>query len=110
MREDILLSILFDLFTKRRITARELAEKYSLSPRTVYRYIRRLSHFLPLQITQGRNGGVRLLEECRLPYDFLTEEEYAATKNALALAYAQTGEDCFLSARRKIAAQALPKG
>ncbi len=105
MKNDTLLTILFDLFQERKITATELAKKYGLSTRTIYRYVRRLAAFIPVEITRGRNGGVYLADEYRLPCEFLTEEEYAATKKALALAYAQTGELCFLSARRKFNAK-----
>ncbi len=105
MRNDTLLSILFELFSKRKITAAVLAEKYSLSPRTIYRYVAQLSAFVPLKITRGRNGGVFLPDEYRLPFDFLTKEEHDATQKALALAYAQTGEPCYLSAKRKLKAR-----
>ncbi len=102
MRDDILLHILFDLFTERKITAAALAEKYSLSPRTVYRYVKRLAAFLPLEITQGRAGGITLPEQYLLPTDFFTREEHAAALEALTLAYAQTAQPRFLEAKRKL--------
>ncbi len=102
MRDDILLEILFQLFRREKVTATELAEKYSLSPRTVYRYLRRLSPLLPLEITRGRAGGVSLAKRCRLPAEYLTQEEYAATVEALSLAYSQTAEPRFLTAKRKL--------
>ncbi len=104
MRYDILLSVLFELLRERRLTAGELAARHGLSPRTIYRYIRRLADFLPLEITQGRRGGVCLADNYRLPVGFLTEEEYAATEEALVASYAATAEERFLSAKRKLCA------
>ncbi len=102
MRDDILLRLLFELLDARRVTATALAEKYNLSPRTVYRYIRRLSSILPIEITRGRAGGVSLPTSYRLPTDFFTAEEHAATLEALSLAYSTTGEARFLKAKRKL--------
>ncbi len=102
MRYDVLLNILFDLLREKRVTAPYLAEKYSLSTRTVYRYIRRLATLLPLDITRGRAGGITLADNYRLPVDFLTEAEYVAVEEALANAYAQTANEVFLLATRKL--------
>ncbi len=102
MQDDVFLNILFELFDKRRVTATELAEKYSLSTRTVYRYVRRLAAILPLEITRGRSGGISLADKYRLPVSFFTREEYDAAVDALTLAYSQTAEPRFLAAKRKL--------
>ena len=105
MKFTILLDILFELLKKRKLTAKELAEKYNLSPRTVYRYVTLLSKSVPLSVTQGRNGGIRLSDCYKLPVGFLTEEEYRTAIEALDSAYAQTTDERFLRARRKLSAQ-----
>ena len=105
MHLEILLSIIFELLEKRRLTASYLAEKFSLSPRTIYRHVERLSKFMPLYIKRGRSGGICLAENYLLPSGFMTGIEYGAITDALERAYAQTGEYRFLSAKRKIAAQ-----
>ncbi len=102
MQDDVFLNILFELFKEGRVTATELAKKYSLSTRTIYRYVRRLSAILPLEITRGRSGGIFLAERYRLPLGFFTREEHAATIEALTLAYSQTAEPRFLQAKRKL--------
>ncbi len=105
MQDDVFLNILFELFKEGRVTATALAEKYSLSTRTIYRYVRRLSTVLPLKITRGRSGGVLLADSCRLPVNFFTQEERAAAIEALTLAYSQTAEPRFLQAKRKLIAE-----
>lgn len=105
MKFSVLLSILFDLLSKRKLTASYLAEKHALSPRTIYRYIEILSEYLPLQIQRGRNGGVRLADNYKLPVGFMDETEYAAAIEALELAYERSCDERFLQARRKLSAQ-----
>ncbi len=104
MNYQLLLSILFDLLRSRRLTATELAEKYAVSTRTVHRYIRRLSTALPLFIKRGKGGGIYLADCYRLPVDALTTAEYDAAIEALSSAYAQSSDERYLSARRKLTA------
>lgn len=106
MRLEILLSMVFELLEKKRLTASYLAEKFSVSPRTVYRCVETLSRFLPLSIKRGRSGGICLADNYLLPVGFMTETEYRTVAEALEKAYAQTGEYRFLSAKRKLSAQA----
>ena len=105
MKTSILIDMLFDFLSKRKVTAAYLAEKYDISPRTVYRYVEILSQKLPLRIKQGRNGGIYLYDSYRLPVGFLTEEEYTAVTEALSRAYTDSAEERFLKARRKLLAQ-----
>ena len=105
MRLEVILSMAFELLEKRQLTASYLAEKFSVSPRTVYRCVETLSAFMPLSIKRGRSGGLCLAENYLLPVGFMTEVEYRTVTEALEKAYAQTGEYRFLSAKRKFAAQ-----
>ena len=105
MKFSILLSIVFDLLSKQSVTARYLAEKHSLSPRTVYRYIEILSQHLPLAIKRGRNGGICLADNYKLPVGFMRADEYEAAIDALDWAYAQGCDERFLLARRKLSSQ-----
>ncbi len=103
MQCEVLLSLAFEILRLRRTTAPYLAEKYALSTRTVYRYVKRLAPFLPLHVRRGREGGIYLSDSYRLPVDFFTAEEYDAALSALSLAYAKSPEEKFLSAKQKIA-------
>ncbi len=109
MQYNILLSILFELLQNRRVTALSLSEKYGVSPRTVYRYVEKLSPFLPLYVRRGRLGGICLADSYKLPADFFTAEEYAATVDALTHAYERTPSPQLLSAKRKLASQEKEK-
>jgi predicted DNA-binding transcriptional regulator YafY len=105
MKFSILIDILFDLLSKRKVTANYLAEKYEISPRTVYRYVEVLAQKLPLFIKRGRNGGICLADNYKLPVGYMTETEYVAAIEALTLAYAQHPDEKFLLAKRKLSAQ-----
>lgn len=105
MKFTILVSILFELLSRGRITAQELAEKHGVSTRTVYRYIDVLSASVPVTVKRGRSGGVCLSDSYKLPVGFMTETEYGAALEALERTYSDTPEERFLSALRKLSAQ-----
>ncbi len=105
MKFAILLSILFDLLAKRKITATYLAEKHEISTRTVYRYVDLLSLTVPVQVKRGRNGGIYISDSYKLPMGFMTSEEYNAAIEALSAMYTQLPEERFLEAKRKLSAQ-----
>ena len=105
MKFTILIEILFELLAKRKVTAPYLAEKYEISPRTVYRYIDQLSLTVPIYIKRGRDGGICISDSYKLPKGFMTKEEYEATIEALETMYAQLPESRFLEAKLKISAQ-----
>ena len=105
MNTEILLDMLFEFLSKRRVTAKYLAEKYGVSERTVYRYVDALAHSLPLFVKRGRNGGICLSDSYRLPVGFMSGEEYTALLDALQIAYQKDPHPRFLNARRKINAQ-----
>ena len=106
MKYKILLDILFELLSKRRLTANYLAEKHGISPRTVYRYIEILSLAVPVQVQAGRNGGIFISDAYKLPVNFMTKAEYEAAIEALSAMYSQLPEPRFLAAKRKLSAQA----
>ena len=102
MKLQTIIQMLFDLLEGRRLTANFFAKKYSLSKRTVYRYLRELSLCVPLRISRGRDGGIRLPEQFQLPKDFLSENEFEATMYALEQAYARNPSPVFLDVQQKI--------
>lgn len=105
MKFMILLDILFDLLAKRKVTASYLAEKYEISQRTVYRYVDLLSMAVPIYIKRGRDGGICISDNYKLPVGFMTKEEYESTIEALELIYSQLPEERFLDAKRKLSTQ-----
>lgn len=105
MKFAILVSILFDLLAKRKLTAAYLAEKYEISQRTVYRYIDLLSTSVPVYVKRGRNGGIYISDHYKLPVGFMTVDEYEAAIEALSAMYSQLPQERFLAAQRKLSAQ-----
>ncbi len=105
MKFAILIAILFDLLAKRKVTATYLAEKHEISTRTVYRYIDLLSLTVPVYVKRGRDGGILISDNYKLPMGFMTVEEYEAAIEALSAMYSQLPEERFLAAKRKLSAQ-----
>ncbi len=106
MKFSILLEMVFDLLSKRKVTAAYFAEKFELSIRTVYRYVDDLSLAgVPIQVLRGRDGGICISDSYKLPKGFMTKEEYEAAIEALQMMYAQLPEERFLDAKRKLSAQ-----
>ena len=76
MQESRLFKILYHLLDKGRATAPELAEKFEISVRTVYRDIDALSGAgIPVYTEPGRNGGIYLLNDFVLDKAVLSENE-----------------------------------
>jgi predicted DNA-binding transcriptional regulator YafY len=71
-----LLEITLVLLNKGTVTARELAERFGVSARTIYRDIDELSTAgVPVYANKGSGGGISLLEDYSLNKAFLTEHE-----------------------------------
>jgi len=102
MKFATLLDVLTDILIKRKVTAVELAEKYETSTRTIYRYVDELSFSVPVYVKRGRNGGICIADNYRLPVGFLNKEEYQATIEALDATFSQLPEEKFLAAKKKI--------
>ncbi|MBO7215187.1 MAG: YafY family transcriptional regulator [Clostridia bacterium] len=76
MKYTILLKILFLLLSRKKVSARYIADRYEISVRTVYRYIDELSLAgVPIYNERGRYGGYAIADNYKLPANFLTEEE-----------------------------------
>lgn len=105
MKFSVLLDMLIELLSKRKISAGHFAEKYRLSPRTVYRYVETLAQTLPVSVKRGRGGGICLSDSYLLPSGFLKTEEYDAAIEALAESYSKTQDARFLEVKRKLSAQ-----
>lgn len=71
-----LISIIYILMNKGTITAGELAERFEVSTRTIYRDIEALSVAgIPVYCKKGKNGGISLTEEFVLNKLLITKEE-----------------------------------
>lgn len=76
MQINRLFEIVYILLDKKIVTARELAEHFEVSSRTIYRDIDTLSLAgIPIYATQGKNGGITLLDNFVLNKSVLSENE-----------------------------------
>lgn len=76
MKIDRLFAITNLLINKKTITAAELAEKFEVSIRTIYRDMDILSSCgIPIYTEKGRNGGISMMERYTLSKTLLTDEE-----------------------------------
>ncbi|WP_050791268.1 helix-turn-helix transcriptional regulator [Anaerostipes caccae] len=76
MTSSRLFEIIYILLEKKKVTAPELAERFEVSVRTIYRDIDALSSAgIPVYCTQGKGGGIGLLEDFVMDKSALTEEE-----------------------------------
>lgn len=76
MKLDRLLGITFYILNHRRATAGDLAERFEVSRRTIYRDIESLAQAgLPLYTQKGTDGGIFLMEEYRMDSGTLTKTE-----------------------------------
>ncbi len=84
MRESRLFKIVYHLLNKGQATAPELAEKFEVSVRTIYRDIDALSGAgIPVYAEAGRNGGIYLMNDFVLDKAALSEEEKQEILTAL---------------------------
>lgn len=84
MQESRLFKIVYYLLDRGQATAPELAEKFEVSVRTIYRDIDALSGAgVPVYAEAGRNGGIRLMKDFVLDRAVLSEEEKKEILTAL---------------------------
>ncbi len=76
MQESRLFKIIYYLLDKGQATAPELAEKFEVSVRTIYRDIDALSSAgIPVYAESGRNGGIHLMHHFVLDKVLFSEQE-----------------------------------
>ena len=84
MKFETLISILFELLSKKTVSATYLAEKYTVSTRTIYRYIECLENAgIPLYTVRGKYGGISIIDTYKYGATFFTRPEYNQTIDAL---------------------------
>lgn len=84
MQINRLFEIVYLLLDKKRLTAKELAEHFEVSSRTIYRDVELLSSSgIPLYAIKGKGGGITLLPDFVLNKTVLTDEEKTEVLSAL---------------------------
>ena len=94
MQESRLFQIVYYLLDRGGATAPELAEKFEVSVRTIYRDIDALSGAgIPIYAEAGRNGGIRLMSDFVLDKAVLSKEEKQEILTALRSIHAAKSAD-----------------
>jgi len=84
MQTNRLFEIIYILLNKKSITARELAERFGVSTRTIYRDVDHLSLAgIPVYTEKGKGGGISLLPDFVLSKSILSEKEQNEILSAL---------------------------
>ncbi|MBE5983455.1 helix-turn-helix transcriptional regulator [Lacrimispora sp. AGF001] len=84
MKESRLFKIIYFILEKGRVTAPELAEKFEVSVRTIYRDVDVISSAgIPIYVTTGRSGGIQILDNYVLDKAFFSDKEKLDILSAL---------------------------
>ncbi|WP_353092823.1 YafY family protein [Tissierella praeacuta] len=84
MKIDRLLSIIVVLLNKDNITAKELADRFEVSIRTIYRDIEAINlSGIPIVSNQGRDGGFSILDNYKINHQLLTLDDMTSIVVAL---------------------------
>lgn len=76
MKMNRLTETIIILLNKRIVTAKELADKFEVSTRTIYRDIEELSlSGIPVYMSKGKNGGISLLDEYSINKTILSDKD-----------------------------------
>ena len=106
MKYQIMTGILFTLLQKRKVSAGELAAKYDVSVRSIYRYIDEMTvSGIPIDVFRGQNGGVYISDAFKLPKGLLTRDEYQKAVGAMLAMNEQLQDDALSSAVSKLTAE-----
>ncbi|MDE5721396.1 MAG: YafY family transcriptional regulator [Clostridia bacterium] len=106
MKYQIMIDIMMLLLSKRKLTAQQIADKYDISARSVYRYVEELNVCgVPVDVVRGRYGGITIADTFRLPTGYFTREEYASCVNALQAMSSQVSDASIVSALEKLQRQ-----
>jgi len=84
MKTSRLLEIIYILLSKQRMTAKELAEHFEVSTRTIYRDVDAISMAgIPIYAEKGNNGGISLLPNFVLNNLIFNEKEQKEIMSAI---------------------------
>lgn len=85
--------IIYLLMHKKTLTAKELADQFEVSPRTIYRDIDTLCEAgIPIYTTKGKGGGIRLVDTYILNKSILSEKEQEEILSSLYGLHAVSGD------------------
>ena len=84
MQLNRLFEIVYILLNRKQVTARELAQRFEVSTRTIYRDIESLTEAgVPVYTNKGKGGGISLLDNFILNKSYLNTDEQQEILTAL---------------------------
>ena len=84
MQIDQLFELVYILIEKKQVTAKEMAKRFGVSTRTIYRWVEALSvSGVPVYSLAGRGGGIAISENYTLDKTVLSEEERLAVVSSV---------------------------
>ncbi|MBQ7224845.1 MAG: YafY family transcriptional regulator [Clostridia bacterium] len=84
MNSSVMFGILITVLSHKKVTKRQLAEKFEVSERTVIRYIDALcASGVPIYSIRGKNGGYSIPSEYQFDKTYFTEGELARIRTCL---------------------------
>lgn len=106
MKYQVMIKILMILLARRKVTATEIASRYDVSVRSVYRYVEELVIAgVPIDVVRGRYGGLVIPDTFKLPAGYFTRDEYSAILNSLNAMSSQINDEHLKSAIDKFERQ-----
>ena len=79
MQIDQLFEFVYILIDKKQVTAKEMADRFGVSTRTIYRWMEALSlSGVPVYSLKGRGGGIAIYEKFAMDNTVLSEDERLA--------------------------------
>ena len=79
MKVDRLVSIIVTLLNKERIGARELADMFEVSPRTIYRDMDTINMAgIPIRSISGTGGGFEIMPEYKIDKNVFSDADLSA--------------------------------
>ena len=110
MKFEIMIDILFDLLAHRNVKSSDLARKYGVCVRTIFRYINCLDGAgIPIYTVRGKNGGIRLVDTYRMSATFMTAKEFEQVINSLTAIEQGVPDKTLSSAINKLKATVKPE-
>ena len=84
MKIDRMMTIIVILLNRNRVTAKELAEKFEVSVRTIYRDIDAIDMAgIPIISYSGNNGGFGIMDNYKLNHQLLTPNNLCSLLSTL---------------------------
>ena len=84
MKIDRLVSMIMILLDKKRVGAKELATRFEVSPRTIYRDIDAINTAgIPIRSTPGAGGGFEIMQEYKIDKKFFSTADLSAILTGL---------------------------